>query len=200
MSSGRKLAARPISRSCRTRSGFTSCPPIHGWRSIGASPRTSTIHLPKICQKLKIGFDPTGAKHVLPGENAIELKDGRRLPYDYLVIATGPELAFDEIEGLGPQANTNSICHVDHAKDSAEKWERFCKDPGPIVIGAVQGASCFGPAYEFALIVNADLRRRKIRDRVPITFVTSEPYLGLGGVGDTKGVLESAFRDRDING
>ncbi|MGO9235321.1 MAG: NAD(P)/FAD-dependent oxidoreductase, partial [Methylocella sp.] len=76
-----------------------------------------------------------------------------------------------------------------------------CKNPGPIVIGAVQGASCFGPAYEFALIVNADLRKRKIRDRVPITFVTSEPYighLGLGGVGDTKGVLESAFRDRDI--
>jgi sulfide:quinone oxidoreductase len=70
-----------------------------------------------------------------------------------------------------------------------------------MVVGAVQGASCFGPAYEFALLANADLRRRKIRDRVPITFVTSKPYtghLGLGGVGDTKGLLESMLRDRDI--
>ena len=70
-----------------------------------------------------------------------------------------------------------------------------------MVVGATQGASCFGPAYEYALTAATDLRRRKIRDRAPITFVTSEPYighLGLGGVGDTKGMLESILRDRDI--
>ena len=70
-----------------------------------------------------------------------------------------------------------------------------------MVVGAVQGASCFGPAYEYALTAVADLRRRKIRDRAPLTFITSEPYighLGLGGVGDTKGLLESILRDRDI--
>ena len=51
------------------------------------------------------------------------------------------------------------------------------------------------------MIVSTDLRRRSIRHKVPMTFVTAEPYighLGLGGVGDTKGMLESAFRDRDI--
>ena len=37
--------------------------------------------------------------------------------------------------------------------------------PGPIVVGAVQGASCYGPAYEFAMIMDTDLRRRKIRDK-----------------------------------
>ena len=65
----------------------------------------------------------------------------------------------------------------------------------------MQGASCFGPAYEFAFIMDTDLKRRKIRDRVPMTFVTSEPYvghLGLGGVGDSKGMLESEMRDRHI--
>ena len=54
-------------------------------------------------------------------------------------------------------------------------------------------ASCFGPAYEFAFILDTDLRQRKIRNKVPITFVTSEPYighLGLGGVGDSKSMLE----------
>ena len=71
----------------------------------------------------------------------------------------------------------------------------------PVVIGAAQGASCFGPAYEFAMIVDADLRKRKLRDRVPMTFVTSEPYIGhmgLGGVGDSKGLLESELRQRHI--
>jgi len=74
-------------------------------------------------------------------------------------------------------------------------------DRGPIVVGAVQGASCFGPAYEFCFIMETDLRRRRIRDRVPMTFVTAEPYighLGLGGVGDSKTMLESALRDKHI--
>ena len=69
------------------------------------------------------------------------------------------------------------------------------------MVGAVQGASCYGPAYEFAFIMDTDLRRRKIRDKVPMTYVTAEPYighLGLGGVGDSNGMLESAMRDRHI--
>ena len=63
------------------------------------------------------------------------------------------------------------------------------------------GASCFGPAYEFTFILDTDLRRRKLRNKVPITFVTSEPYighLGLGGVGDSKSLLESDMRGHDI--
>jgi sulfide:quinone oxidoreductase len=151
--------------------------------------------------KKGIGFEPAGAKRLHPAENRIELEDGRSLDYDYLVIATGPKLAFDEVPGLGPQGHTQSVCHVDHAVLASEAWRKFVADPGPIVIGAVQGASCFGPAYEYAFIMDTDLRRRKIRDRVPITFVTAEPYighLGLGGVGDSKGMLESAMREHDI--
>ena len=70
-----------------------------------------------------------------------------------------------------------------------------------MVIGAAPGASCFGPAYEFAMIVDADLRKRKMRDQVPMTFVTSEPYIGhmgLGGVGDSKGLMEGELRQRHI--
>ena len=152
-------------------------------------------------EKRGIAFDPRGAKRVHPERSQVELGDGTMLDYDYLIIATGPKLAFEEVEGLGPQGHTQSVCHVDHAVRAAEAWNEFVKNPGPIVVGAVQGASCFGPAYEFAFIMETDLRRRKLRDRVPMTFVTAEPYighLGLGGVGDSKGMLESAMRDKHI--
>ena len=148
-----------------------------------------------------IAFDPRGARRVHPEHSRLELGDGTFLDYDYLVIATGPKLAFDEIEGLGPGGHTQSVCHVDHAERAARAWSAFVADPGPIVAGAVQGASCFGPAYEFAFIMDTDLRRRRIRDRVPMTFVTAEPYighLGLGGVGNSKTMLESALRERHI--
>lgn len=151
--------------------------------------------------KKGIDFSPAGAKRVHPERNEVELGDGTLLGYDFLVIATGPKLAFDEIEGLGPAGFTQSVCHVDHAESAADAWDAFVKEPGPIVVGAVQGASCFGPAYEFCFIMETDLRRRKIRDRVPMTFVTAEPYighLGLGGVGDSKTMLESALRDKHV--
>lgn len=142
------------------------------------------------------------AQKVDPVNNRILLSDGRTVDYDHLIICTGPRLAFEEIEGFGRDASfTESICHVDHAVKAEQKWQEFVQHPGPIVSGAVQGASCFGPAYEFTFIMESDLRKRKIRDRVPMTFVTSEPYighLGLGGVGDSKGMLESQLRQKHI--
>jgi sulfide:quinone oxidoreductase len=176
--------------------------PSNPWVAVSWRKREDIeVPIEPILKKKRIDFIPVAAKRVHPQENRVELSDGRSVEYDYLVIATGPKLAFEEVEGLGPAGHTQSVCHVDHAITSSAAWQKFVADPGPIVVGAVQGASCFGPAYEFAMIMETDLRRRKIRDRVPMTFVTAEPYighLGLGGVGDSKGMIESAFRDRHI--
>ncbi|ABQ70067.1 FAD-dependent pyridine nucleotide-disulphide oxidoreductase [Rhizorhabdus wittichii RW1] len=167
------------------------------WRE----PEAIQVHLPPVFAKKKIGFTSVGAKRLHASEKRLELNDGTSITYDYLVIATGPDLAFNEIEGLGPQGHTVSVCQTAHAADAADAFDAFVENPGPIVVGAVQGASCYGPAYEFALILDTELRRRKIRDKVPMTFVTAEPYighLGLDGVGDTKSLLESELRDRHI--
>lgn len=176
--------------------------PSNPWVAVGWRKREDiTVDLSAVLAKRGIGLRPEGARRVLPKENRIELNDGSFLNYDYLIIATGPDLAFDEVPGLGPQGFTQSICHVDHALVAQTNFDALLKKPGPVVVGAVQGASCYGPAYEFAFILDTALRRAKKRDQVPMTFVTPEPYvghLGLDGVGDTKGLLESAMRERHI--
>lgn len=148
-----------------------------------------------------IRFIPTAAKKVVPEAKRVDLIDGSSIAYDYLVIATGPRLAFERVPGSGPDAFTQSVCTGPHAERTWQAYQAFLEAPGPVVVGAVQGASCFGPAYEYAMILDTDLRRRKLRDRVPMTFVTSEPYIGhmgLGGIGDSKGLLESELRQRHI--
>ena len=87
------------------------------------------------------------------------------------------------------------------AVEACEAWRRFLDDPGPMVIGCAPGASCLGPAYEFAFEVDHALRRRKMRHRVPITFVTPEPFLGhfgVGGMGRARQFLEGELEHRDI--
>ncbi len=177
--------------------------PSNPWIAVNWRKREDiSVDLAPVFAKKKIGFKPIAAKKLHADENRVELVDGTSIAYDYLVVATGPDLAFDEIEGFGPHGGfTQSICHIDHAEKAAIDFESLCKNPQPIIIGAAQGASCFGPAYEFLFIVETELRRRKIRDKVPMTFVTAEPYighLGLDGVGDTKGLLESELRSKHI--
>lgn len=153
-------------------------------------------------KRKNIGFSSVGVKKVHPEVNKLELGDGSIVEYDYLAIATGPRLAFDEIPGLGPDGYTKSVCHIDHAMTAQDEWKEFVKKPGPMVVGAAQGASCFGPAYEYAFIADSALRKLKKRNQVPITYVTSEPYIGhmgLDGVGDSKGLLENEFRQRHID-
>ena len=122
--------------------------PSNPWVAVGwRTRRDIEIDLSAVMKEKRIQYRSEGAARVCPAENRVELTDGTNVSYDYLVIATGPDLAFDEIPGLGPNANTQSICHVDHAEGAYKAFEEFAKNPGPIVVGAVQGASCFGPAY-----------------------------------------------------
>lgn len=176
--------------------------PSNPWVLVGWRDREDIlVDLAAPMKKRRIELVVGKAEKVEPEARRVRMGDGTFVDYDYLVIATGPELAFDEIEGLGPKGHTQSVCHIDHALQANKAFEAFCQDPGPVIVGAVQGASCYGPAYETLMIIETELRKRKIRDRVPMTFVTSEPYvghLGLDGVGDTKSLLESEMRERHI--
>jgi len=177
--------------------------PSNPWVAVGWR-KPSDVCLPagEYLAKKDITFIPRPATEIQAANKTVVTDAGQKFEYDYLIIATGPKLSFDEIKGLGPESGfTQSICTTPHATKAWAAYEEFLKNPGPIVVGAAQMASCFGPAYEFAMIIDADLRKRKLRDRVPMTFVTSEPYIGhmgLGGVGDSKGLMESEFRQRHI--
>lgn len=176
--------------------------PSNPWVAVGWRERDAiTFPIRPHLEKKGINFIAQPVSRINAEGNSLLLADGSEVPYDYLIITTGPKLAFDEVPGAGPDAFTHSICTVNHAEKTFDEYQHFLEDPGPAVIGAMPGASCFGPAYEFSFIFNTDLRRRKLRHKVPLTFVTPEPYIGhmgLGGVGDSKSMLESEFRNNDI--
>ncbi|MGA9421443.1 MAG: FAD/NAD(P)-binding oxidoreductase [Rhodanobacteraceae bacterium] len=176
--------------------------PSNPWVAVGWRGQSDIrVEVAQPLARRNIQFIDTPADKVLPPDNRIKLSDGRMLDYDYLVIATGPRLAFERVPGTGPDGFAQSVCTGPHAHTAWLAYQEFLKKPGPVVVGAAQGASCFGPAYEFAMIMDTDLRRRKLRDQVPMTYVTSEPYIGhmgLGGIGDSKGLLESELRQRHI--
>ncbi|MGD2136635.1 MAG: FAD/NAD(P)-binding oxidoreductase [Gammaproteobacteria bacterium] len=176
--------------------------PSNPWVGVGWRKRDDiSFPIGPSLEKKGIDFIAGTVARIDAEASRLEMADGRGVDYDYLVIATGPKLAFDEVPGSGPEGHTVSVCTVDHAEQAHEGYRKLLDNPGHVVIGAMPFASCFGPAYEYAFIMDADLRKRQLRNKVPMTFVTSEPYighLGLGGVGDSRGMLESELRHHDI--
>ena len=128
--------------------------------------------------------------------------EGRVLEYDYLVIATGHRSANEAVPGLGPfDGPGHSLMSPPEAQETRESWKRFLEAPGPVVVGCAPGASCIGPAYEFAFEIDHELKKRRMRHKVPITFVTPEPFLGhfgVGGMGKARQFMEGEFEHRDI--
>ncbi len=178
--------------------------PSNPWVAVGWRDREGiTLPIAPLLANKGIDFVAKPVTTIDAAASRLTLDGGATLDYDYLVITTGPKLSFDEVPGSGPHGggHTHSVCTVGHAEMFFKDYQAFLQNPGPVVIGAMPFASCFGPAYEFAFILDTDLRRRKLRHKVPITFVTSEPYighLGLGGVGDSKSMLESELRSHDM--
>jgi sulfide:quinone oxidoreductase len=167
------------------------------WSSSAGAP---SFDLAEALARKGIGFR-VGARRLHPDQNQLELADGTRLEYDVALIATGPRPAFDEIEGLGPGGYTESFCCAESLFACAKAWERLLARPGPVLVGAAQGASCFGAAYESVLRIDAALRKQGVRDAAPITFVTPEASLGdfgVGGIGDSRARLRGAFESRRI--
>ncbi|MGB9130585.1 MAG: FAD-dependent oxidoreductase [Thiobacillus sp.] len=147
-----------------------------------------------------IKFIHSGVKRIQPDVIQVDLENGDVVFYDILLIATGAIGMNDDIPGMAE--HTQSVFHVDQAERALAAYREFVRKPGPIVVGAAAGASVLGPIYEYAFLIDADLKRRNIRERVTITLVTPEPWpghLGLGGEGASRGAVTAALVDTRIS-
>ncbi len=175
--------------------------PSNPWIAMGWRER-SDIAFPigPYLESRGIRFIHSGVKRIQPDVIQVDLENGDVLFYDYLVIATGATGASDDVPGLAE--HTQSVVHIDEAERAQAAYREFVRHPGPIVVGAAPGSSVLGPVYEYAFLVDADLKRRNIRDRVSITLVTPEPWpghLGLGGEGASRDAVTAALADTHIN-
>ena len=168
-----------------------------GWRKA----ENITLPLKPILERKGITFINEEVKGV-DAESSKVVTASKEIPYDYLIIATGPHLAFEEVPGFGPDKGyTECVFTLGQAEKANRAWNKFLEEPGAIVTGSVQGVSCFGPPYEYAFEIDYELRRMKIRHKAPIVFVTSEPYIGhfgIGGLRNSKRIMEDEFAKRDI--
>jgi sulfide:quinone oxidoreductase len=111
------------------------------------------------------------ATRIGPAEKALEV-DGRQLAADYLVLSPGAQLAPEQIEGLSVSGyNLYSLEGATAIRDNRKSLSQ-----GDLVLLVAQTPfKCPAAPYEAAMLLDHDLRKRKVRDRVRVSIYTPEP-------------------------
>jgi sulfide:quinone oxidoreductase len=126
-------------------------------------------------------FIPDGVDFVIAEVDRVDaersrvvLRDGRELPYDYLVIASGTTPRPDQTPGMLGAEWRRSVFDFYSFEGStalAEALRRF--DHGRLVIHITEmPIKCPVAPLEFAFLADAHLRERGVRDRVELVYVT----------------------------
>lgn len=132
-----------------------------------------------------VEFVHTAATRIDPVSKRVTTEAGTAHDYDYLVVATGYRNDYETVPGigLGGGGHANTITTPSEAVEAAVSWVRFLDRPGDVVVGATQGAGCFGAAYEFLFNAAYHIKKAGLDHEVKLTYVTAEPFLGHFGIG-----------------
>jgi sulfide:quinone oxidoreductase len=106
--------------------------------------------------------------------NEVLLTDGTKVPYDILIIATGTDIAPQEIEGmLGEHWHKDvfdfyTYTGAKNLRDKLREWEG-----GELVVHiAEMPIKCPVAPLEFAFLADSFFKNKGMRDKVNITYVT----------------------------
>jgi len=121
-----------------------------------------------------VEFIQEEVEQIMPERHAVNLRGGRELRYDILIIATGCRTAPEETEGmLGPKwrVNVHDFYTLDGARALREKLSNF---PGGRVVIHINEMpiKCPVAPLEFTFLADTFFREQGIRDKVTLTYVT----------------------------
>ncbi len=139
------------------------------------------IYTPNQVKKKGEKFIPKGADYIQqkieliePEKNSVLLEDGNSLNYDILIVATGTDIAPDEIEGMdGPEWRKSIFDFYTYEgakalRDKLREWEG-----GKLVVHITEmPIKCPVAPLEFAFLADSYFRNKGMRDKVDITYVT----------------------------
>jgi sulfide:quinone oxidoreductase len=111
---------------------------------------------------------------VSPDEDKVYLADGSELHYDLLIIATGTDIAPEEIDGMaGPewQKSIFDFYTLEGAVNLHKKLETW--EGGHLVVHITEmPIKCPVAPLEFAFLADSYFEQKNMRDKVKLSFVT----------------------------
>jgi sulfide:quinone oxidoreductase len=104
-----------------------------------------------------------------PEENHVLTRDGRRLTYDFLVVAPGIQLDWGKIKGLHGNLGHHGICSNYSYESVASTWECIRNFRGGIALFTMP-VKCGGAPQKIMYLAEDHFRRAGVRERSTIIY------------------------------
>ena len=169
----------------------------------GADPAATRLPVDETLPHAEIEYERGKVESVDTDAGRVRLVNGRLLPYEHLVIATGAAAWPDAVPGLSEHAVS-----VWEPAGMLALRERFVQIRGRAregtrqrVLFAVPRHNRYPlPLYEVALMFETWLRREGVREHVELTFTTQEASFAEAAGPRMHEVIEREFAERRIDG
>ncbi|RMG84716.1 MAG: NAD(P)/FAD-dependent oxidoreductase [Bacteroidetes bacterium] len=139
---------------------------------------------------------PEYVDKIEPDENRIQLRDGRVLEYDYLVVCPGIQIDLDAIPGLKESLGTRNITSI--YVDPNYTWEviRNFKGGTALFTQPATPIKCGGAPQKIMYLADDYFRKTGVRDKSTIVFAT--PGSVIFGTEPFKQTLEKVVDRKDL--
>lgn len=171
------------------------------WTLVGAGvfPREAS-------RRREADFIPTGVDwirdrvtDILPDQKAVATASGRRLTYDWLVVALGIQIDWTAIPGLAEGIGTHGICSNYSFEHVAYTWETIRGFKGGTALFTVPNTAvkCGGAPQKIMYLADDAFRRQGVRDRTQILFAS--PAKAIFAVDKYRKTLEQVVARKGID-
>ena len=130
---------------------------------------------------------------VRPNNRLIYLKGGKKLDYDYLVLAPGMQTSPELMPGYEGEAK--HILDLQHTLELGKTMEDFSSGTAVVAINDMPVPNIIG-FYEFAFVLSDQLRKLGFASKTKIKFVYPEE--GVFPVTELNSFFEEKFREKNI--
>jgi sulfide:quinone oxidoreductase len=171
------------------------------WSLVGAgifkkenTERDESTVIPKNVSWLK-----DAVKGFLPDENKVELSTGQLLSYEYLIVAPGIQLNWDEVKGLRDTLGKNGVCTNYDFKYTDYTWEclKNTKSGKAIFTNPHTAIKCGGAPQKIMYLASDYFRKQGLADNIQVEMWSGGTRVF--GVPKYEVVLKKLIERRKIN-
>ncbi len=170
------------------------------WTFVGGG-----IFRPEVSERDEASVIPRGVKWIKdavatfkPSENQLTTRDGETVSYDYLVVAPGIQINWDQVKGLKESVGKEGVCSNYSINTVGSTWQfiREMQEGTALFTQPAGAVKCGGAPQKICYLAEDHFRRTGVRDRVNVIFTAAGPRLF--AVEEYREVLEEVAARKGI--
>ncbi len=135
----------------------------------------------------------------VPDDNEVVTAGGRRIGYDFLVVAPGIQIDWDAIPGLAETVGTNGVASIYSYEHVGTTWDliREFRCGTAVFTFPNTPIKCPGAAQKIMYLADDHFRKAGVRDRSKVIFASAAP--GIYGVEKYAKTLRKVVERKGID-